>query len=83
LRGRAAPDGWAGALPYSRGTVRLTADELRELFEAYIALLNRYKRPEAETPPGARTVYTRFLAFPDAFAEPDDDQAEQTGETAE
>ncbi|MDX3308909.1 helix-turn-helix domain-containing protein [Streptomyces sp. NPDC054884] len=55
---------WADAFPYSRGTVRLTLPELEELFEAYIALLNRYKRPESETPPGARTVLTRFLAFP-------------------
>ena len=83
LRGRPAPDGWQDALPYSRGTVRLTADELRELFEAYIALLNRYKRPADETPPGARTVYTRFLAFPDAFAEPADEQPGQTGQTAQ
>ncbi|AXG53393.1 putative transcriptional regulator protein, ArsR family [Streptomyces lincolnensis] len=57
-------DPWADAFPYSRGTVRLTLPELREFFEEYIALLNRYKRPEAETPPGARTVLTRFLAFP-------------------
>ena len=50
--------------PYSRGTIRLTQAELREFFEEYIALLNRYKRPEAETPPGARTFLTRLLAFP-------------------
>ncbi|MFJ6570530.1 ArsR family transcriptional regulator [Streptomyces sp. NPDC091292] len=55
---------WADAFPYSRGTIRLTVDELHEFFEAYIALLNRYKRPEAETPAAARTVLTRFLAFP-------------------
>ncbi|ARX86911.1 MULTISPECIES: helix-turn-helix domain-containing protein [Streptomyces] len=55
---------WADAFPYSRGTMRLTVAELREFFEEYIALLNRYKRPEADTPPGARTVLTRFLAFP-------------------
>ncbi|MFI6038312.1 ArsR/SmtB family transcription factor [Streptomyces sp. NPDC051315] len=63
---RDAEDGapWADAFPYSRGTVRLTLPELREFFEEYIALLNRYKRPESETPPGARTLLTRFLAFP-------------------
>lgn len=55
---------WADAFPYSRGTMRLTVAELREFFEEYIALLNRYKRPDADTPPGARTVLTRFLAFP-------------------
>lgn len=55
---------WADAFPYSRGTIRLTLPELREFFEEYIALLNRYKRPEAETPADARTVLTRLLAFP-------------------
>ncbi|MEU9187702.1 helix-turn-helix domain-containing protein [Streptomyces sp. NPDC048484] len=55
---------WADAFPYSRGTIRLTLPELRAFFEEYIALLNRYKRPEADTPAGARTVLTRFLAFP-------------------
>ncbi|MFD9904926.1 ArsR/SmtB family transcription factor [Streptomyces sp. NPDC059063] len=57
-------DEWADAFPYSRGTMRLTAAELRAFFEEYIALLNRYKRSDADTPPGARTVLTRFLAFP-------------------
>ncbi|GKQ34490.1 transcriptional regulator [Streptomyces sp. A012304] len=63
---READDGdpWADAFPYSRGTIRLTLPELREFFEEYIALLNRYKRPESETPPDARTLLTRFLAFP-------------------
>ncbi|MDV9170689.1 helix-turn-helix domain-containing protein [Streptomyces sp. W16] len=60
---------WADAFPYSRGTIRLTLPELGAFFEEYIALLNRYKRPEAETPPGARTVLTRFLAFPAPLAE--------------
>ncbi|MGW5738059.1 MULTISPECIES: ArsR/SmtB family transcription factor [Streptomyces] len=55
---------WADAFPYSRGTIRLTLPELRAFFEEYIALLNRYKRPDAETPPDARTVLTRLLAFP-------------------
>ncbi|MGW0905335.1 ArsR/SmtB family transcription factor [Streptomyces sp. NPDC002853] len=55
---------WADAFPYSRGTIRLTLPELREFFEQYIALLNRYKRTDAETPADARTVLTRLLAFP-------------------
>ncbi|WP_078868981.1 ArsR/SmtB family transcription factor [Streptomyces sp. NRRL B-1347] len=62
--GDADADEWADAYPYSRGTMRLTVAELREFFEEYIALLNRYKRADADTPPGARTVLTRFLAFP-------------------
>ncbi|MFC9460491.1 hypothetical protein [Streptomyces sp. NPDC056983] len=55
---------WADAYPYSRGTMRLTLPELRTFFEEFIALLNRYKRPDSETPDGARTVLTRLLAFP-------------------
>ncbi|TQJ56162.1 ArsR/SmtB family transcription factor [Streptomyces sp. SLBN-115] len=57
-------DPWGDAFPCSRGTIRLTLPELRDFFEEYIALLNRYKRPESATPPGARTLLTRFLAFP-------------------
>ncbi|KAB8163790.1 helix-turn-helix domain-containing protein [Streptomyces sp. 3MP-14] len=70
---------WRDAFPYSRGTVRLTPEELRQLFDDYVALLNRYRRPEDETPAGARTVLTRFLAFPaperppEADAPPDAD----------
>ncbi|MFE5028503.1 hypothetical protein ACFRAO_35690 [Streptomyces sp. NPDC056656] len=62
---------WADAFPYSRGTIRLTLPELRAFFEEFIVLLNRYKRPDSETPDGARTVLTRLLAFP-APAHPDD-----------
>ncbi|MEU1367596.1 helix-turn-helix domain-containing protein [Streptomyces sp. NPDC005803] len=57
-------DEWADAHAYSRGSLKLTAPELHEFFEEYIALMNRYKRPDDETPPGARTVHTRLLAFP-------------------
>jgi DNA-binding transcriptional ArsR family regulator len=55
---------WADAQPYSRGSIQVTPEELRDFFEEYVALLNRYKRPEGRLPPGARTVLTRFLAFP-------------------
>ncbi|TXS38660.1 ArsR/SmtB family transcription factor [Streptomyces sp. OR43] len=58
------PDEWADAHAYSRGSLRLTLPELQQFFEEYIGLMNRYKRPEAETPPGARTVHTRLLVFP-------------------
>ncbi|MGW6359246.1 ArsR family transcriptional regulator [Streptomyces sp. NPDC055092] len=66
---------WADAFPYSRGTIRLTLPELRAFFEEFISLLNRYKRPDSETPDGARTVLTRLLAFP-APARADDTRAE-------
>ncbi|MEV6700642.1 helix-turn-helix domain-containing protein [Streptomyces sp. NPDC051453] len=55
---------WADAFPYSRGTIRLTLPELHTFFEEFIALLNRYKRPDSETPDGAHIVLTRLLAFP-------------------
>ncbi|MEU3223113.1 helix-turn-helix domain-containing protein [Streptomyces sp. NPDC006976] len=61
----AGADEWADAFAYSRGALRLTPPELRSFFEEYIALMNRYKRTEADTPPDARTVHTRLLAFPD------------------
>ncbi|UDM02483.1 helix-turn-helix domain-containing protein [Streptomyces longhuiensis] len=68
---------WADAFPYSRGTIRLTLPELRSFFEEFIALLNRYKRPDSETPDGARTVLTRLLAFP-APAHPDGTRVDGT-----
>ncbi|MGW6896873.1 helix-turn-helix domain-containing protein [Streptomyces sp. NBC_01727] len=55
---------WADAFAYSRGSIRLTLPELHAFFEEFIALMNRYKRPDADIPPGARTVHTRLLAFP-------------------
>ncbi|MFC8533565.1 ArsR/SmtB family transcription factor [Streptomyces sp. NPDC057249] len=61
----AAPDEWADAFAYSRGALSLTLPELRAFFEEYIALMNRYRRPGADPAPGARTVHTRLLAFPD------------------
>lgn len=56
---------WSDAVPYSRGSIRLTLDELKDFFQDYLALLRRYQREPGQTPPGARTVLTRFIAFPD------------------
>lgn len=56
---------WGTALPYSRGSITVTPDELGEFFEEYVALLNRYKRAPGDVPEGARVVLTRMLAFPD------------------
>ncbi|WP_329176455.1 ArsR/SmtB family transcription factor [Streptomyces sp. NBC_01477] len=76
---RDAEDGpWADAFLCSRGSIRLTLPELTTFFEEYIALLNRYKRPESETPPGARTLLTRFLGFP-APERAGDDSGPETG----
>lgn len=55
---------WADAIPYSRGAITVTLDELGDFFEAYLALLRRYQRTDDETPEGARRVETRMLAFP-------------------
>ncbi|MFF5337319.1 ArsR/SmtB family transcription factor [Streptomyces sp. NPDC013181] len=64
-RNPAEADEWADAFAYSRGALSLTPPEVRAFFEEYIALMNRYRRPGAEPAPGARTVHTRLLAFPD------------------
>jgi predicted ArsR family transcriptional regulator len=61
---RARPDlgEWGDALPFSRGRIEVTLDELAQLFEDYLALLGRYAG--REPPEGARAVLTRFVAFP-------------------
>ncbi|WP_028927624.1 ArsR/SmtB family transcription factor [Pseudonocardia acaciae] len=67
-RADAEPDGWADAFPFSHGTIRVTERGLAEFFEEYIALLNRYREPPPEDEAGgageARTIVTRFFAFP-------------------
>jgi DNA-binding transcriptional ArsR family regulator len=60
---------WAGAFPFSMGTIDVTPEELRQFFEDYIALLYKYKRPGGQASPGARTMQTRFFAYPEP--EPD------------
>ncbi len=62
-------DEWADTFLHSRGSIRLTPDELMTLFEDFIELLKRYKRSEEDTPENARTVLTRFLAFPEMVAD--------------
>ncbi|MFI0485228.1 ArsR/SmtB family transcription factor [Actinomadura sp. 9N215] len=56
---------WADALLFSFATVTLTPDQVRPFFEEYIALLYRYKRADDDPHPEARTLYARFLAFPE------------------
>ncbi|MFB9838085.1 ArsR/SmtB family transcription factor [Actinoallomurus acaciae] len=55
---------WGDAAPYSRSLLHLTLDEVREFFEEYIRLVNRFKRDADDLPEDARPVYARFLAFP-------------------
>lgn len=57
-------DEWGDAFLDSHGSIRLTMAELREFFDDYIHLLNRYKRPAEQTPDGARTILVRMFAFP-------------------
>ena len=65
---------WADAFPFSRGSIQVTLEELEEFFEEYIALLRRYQRPEEQTPPEARTVLTRFFAYPAPGATPSSEE---------
>jgi len=60
---------WAGAFPFSRSEIVVSVDELGRFFEEFIALLYKYKRPADQTPPGARTVHTRFFAYPEPDGE--------------
>ncbi|WP_433262164.1 hypothetical protein ACQPZF_28730 [Actinosynnema sp. CS-041913] len=62
-RADAADDGgWGDAFPYSRGTVRVSLEQLEAFFEEYLALLAKYSEGGTDT----RTVNTLFLAYPDA-----------------
>jgi DNA-binding transcriptional ArsR family regulator len=56
---------WADALPYSRGSIRVSLSELQSFFEDYLALLRRYQPPEDKAAGDSRVVLTRFIAFPD------------------
>ena len=60
---------WADAVPFSRGALRLTQDELKRFFDDYMALMKRYWRPDEDVPPEARRVLLRFIAFPDPDAD--------------
>lgn len=59
-----AGEAWVGQLPYSRGTIRVTADELEEFFQEYLKLLRRYMPSPDRVSPDARAVVTSFMAFP-------------------
>ncbi|MER7503728.1 helix-turn-helix domain-containing protein [Nonomuraea pusilla] len=69
---------WSDAVPYSRGSVRLSLDELENFFDDYLALLRRYQREPEATPRGARTVLTRFIAFPDPEETTEESPEEET-----
>ena len=53
---------WGDAVPYSRGSIVVTQDELGEFFEDYLTLIKKYWREDV--PADAREVLLRFIAFP-------------------
>ncbi|MFD3706702.1 ArsR/SmtB family transcription factor [Nocardia sp. NPDC058658] len=55
---------WADAMPFSRGAIYATREELDAFCEDYLALLKRFQSTHAEGRPGTRRVLTRFIAFP-------------------
>ncbi|MEV6669083.1 helix-turn-helix domain-containing protein [Streptomyces sp. NPDC051162] len=56
---------WADAAIFSRSTLRLTPEQLREFLEEYIALIHRFSRPEEDAAPDARAVLVRLLGIPE------------------
>lgn len=56
---------WGDALPYSRGSIKVSLTELAAFFEEYLALLRRYQRGDHDPSADVRTVHTRFIAFPE------------------
>lgn len=55
---------WADAMPFSRGAIYATQDELLSFFEDYLTLLKRFQAAHPKGRPGTRRVLTRFIAFP-------------------
>ncbi|NNH73383.1 helix-turn-helix transcriptional regulator [Nocardia uniformis] len=55
---------WADMVPFSRGAIHATREELEAFFEDYLTLLKRFQSTHAEGRPGTRRVLTRFIAFP-------------------
>lgn len=60
----AGGEAWIDQLPYSRGFIQVTANELQRFFEEYIELLHRYQRSAERASPGARPVVASFMAYP-------------------
>jgi DNA-binding transcriptional ArsR family regulator len=68
---------WADTLRYSRGSIKIAAEDFDAFFEDYIALLNRYDRPADDGPDPTRTptrtILTRLFTFPAPDPTPDYD----------
>ncbi|GAA4610193.1 DNA-binding MarR family transcriptional regulator [Actinoplanes octamycinicus] len=57
---------FGAAALHSYGGLRLTADELLQFGEAYVAFLKSWQRPPGQESPGSRHVTVLFHAFPGA-----------------
>jgi predicted ArsR family transcriptional regulator len=55
---------WADVMPYSRGAVQVSVDELNQFFEEYLALMKRYQRGPEDRTADVRQVEVRFIAIP-------------------
>jgi DNA-binding transcriptional ArsR family regulator len=64
LSGREAFGEFAAAAMHSFGGTVLSAEELAEFGEEYIALLNRWHRDPGQASPGSRHISVVFHAFP-------------------
>ncbi|MCO1576168.1 helix-turn-helix domain-containing protein [Crossiella sp. SN42] len=56
---------WRDAVPYSRGALTLTQEELGRFFADYLDLLNRYREQHDPDAPDSRRLLVRWVAFPD------------------
>lgn len=65
---------WGDMVPFSRGTLRLTAEETLRFFEEYMELFRRYWRRDEDAPEDARLVALRFIAFPRVDKEVSDEE---------
>jgi DNA-binding MarR family transcriptional regulator len=65
LRARTDLGEWSDAMPFSRGAIHVSQEQLAAFFDDYLALLRKYQLPPGQPPPGVRRVLTRFVAFPD------------------
>jgi DNA-binding MarR family transcriptional regulator len=64
LSDRAAYGDFAASAMHSFGSTTLTAEELAEFGEEYIAFLNRWHREPGQASPGSRHISVVFHAFP-------------------
>ncbi|WP_040690585.1 ArsR/SmtB family transcription factor [Nocardia vinacea] len=55
---------WADAFLFSRATLRIDLEQLREFFEEYIRLVQRYGAP-TDSDDDRKTVLLRLFAFPE------------------